>query len=1135
MSNQLIISLLCFIVPLLGGSQTKNDEFWQKQIVKSQKIYSDFNDSYIGDLESNLTNYCNSSQHKEETSISIGIVALSNNNVRLAYMRLGNLISEQERFMNSLRSIDVYTSNLLWKAEANGNNELAVSLKLQQALILNFLDSPTAAIDALKKTVAFAYQHFGDTSFISAMVHYNLGYVLFAHQNKLLNVGGFRNNIKPQTIAATAKMAEESIDHLQRALIILKGIERDKTEVGGRIFFVLGNVYHFRQMSLLALENYQQAAQIYLRSNTQYIEPNLFYQIGNASEMMGLYDQALYYYKSLADTDQPSDMLNNRIGNVYLKLGDYDRALDYFNSALNHWNAHKDSVTHYQKHIASGYDNLGMVAFYRGQYATAESYFIKSTKIWSNWYGPLHWDVAYGYQQMARAQAKLGNQKEALKNLEKGLTIRKKLYGKKGAEIASSYFFMAEIYRETNNCLQAVEYYNLSLNAGREFWADGHPQLAGCYFGLASIALQKGEFKQAELLISEGLFKQKYEVSIADKPTEVRFYSPIMAFQFYQLKSELLEEKAKTYKVRNAAVYLDLVKQALQSVEYGVEIERKIRASFQSVEDKIILGNSANQMYNRAVRLAVQLNLISKKANYKHLAFRFSEMHRARSLHEALASINSRNNSGLVDSAIAQERGLLAKIRVLENKIAVMNETTNKNERVELSNLLFTYKREYEGLIEKIEQNNPQYYQLKHQTKIATVADIQKQMAAKNEMYVAYYFDEKQLYTFVVTPQDFKIKSTILFPNFKELLLRFLTKINNNDIALNQLHNPTEIKRFATESHFWYNTLLGWALDNNTNEPQRLVIVADNILNRLPFEVLLTSKVPENKMQFQNLPYLILKYAVRYEYSGTIYLQTPLKIKPTHPKIYGGFAPIYSNSETRTLRSKSKFNALRDELSPLKYNTTEVQTMAALFDGDVFIGERANTQNFKAELNNYKILHLAMHAFVNDTVNQLSALFFNDTKNAISPSVLYTEDIYALQMETDLLVLSACNTNVGEFVSGEGTMSLARAFRYAGCQNIVTSLWQVDDEAASQLMERFFGYIKKGHAKDDALRHAKIEYLKEAKNPHPFYWGAFVLLGQPEPLFEKHRRNNWWLLLGLPIIVFLGFKSIKKNKHHAKN
>ena len=124
-----------------------------------------------------------------------------------------------------------------------------------------------------------------------------------------------------------------------------------------------------------------------------------------------------------------------------------------------------------------------------------------------------------------------------------------------------------------------------------------------------------------------------------------------------------------------------------------------------------------------------------------------------------------------------------------------------------------------------------------------------------------------------------------------------------------------------------------------------------------------------------------------------------------------------------------------------------------------------------------------------------------------------------MNLQADLVVLSACNTGLGRHQKGEGIMSLGRAFAYAGCPNIVMSLWQADDYATSELMKMYYRYLKEGFDKGQSLQKARAEYLATQDQLHPYFWGSFILIGDPTPIQDSSNLVGWSIFLACLILL----------------
>jgi CHAT domain-containing protein len=176
-----------------------------------------------------------------------------------------------------------------------------------------------------------------------------------------------------------------------------------------------------------------------------------------------------------------------------------------------------------------------------------------------------------------------------------------------------------------------------------------------------------------------------------------------------------------------------------------------------------------------------------------------------------------------------------------------------------------------------------------------------------------------------------------------------------------------------------------------------------------------------------------------------------------------------------------------------------------------------------------------MHAFINDSLPAFSRLAFaqNHETDDNNDGWLNTADIYNLSLNARLTVLSACNTGSGNLKKGEGVMSLARGFLYAGCPSIIMTLWEVEDNAGTEIMQSFYQSLKKGRKTDEALRTAKLKYLENAnpRTAHPHYWLGYVSIGSPEPLFRSYDYYFFGLLvLSIGLIITDQVLRIQKNR-----
>jgi CHAT domain-containing protein len=241
----------------------------------------------------------------------------------------------------------------------------------------------------------------------------------------------------------------------------------------------------------------------------------------------------------------------------------------------------------------------------------------------------------------------------------------------------------------------------------------------------------------------------------------------------------------------------------------------------------------------------------------------------------------------------------------------------------------------------------------------------------------------------------------------------------------------------------------------------------------------------------------------------------PKNIKPTSL----AFAPFMSNG----YRDSAGFS-----LSILPASKDEVNKL----NGEIFSDSVATKQHFLQTANHYGIIHLATHASVNNEspLRSFIAFYPDKTENDYK---LYAAEIYNLDLDsTQLVILSACETGTGKLVKGEGLMSLSRAFAYAGCPNIITSLWKAEDKTTAFISQRIHHYLDQGSGKDKALQQAKLDLLSsndiDPRFKTPNYWAHLIFIGQYEP--GKSAENRWWWLIAFVAIVPAIIIIIKRKK-----
>lgn len=244
------------------------------------------------------------------------------------------------------------------------------------------------------------------------------------------------------------------------------------------------------------------------------------------------------------------------------------------------------------------------------------------------------------------------------------------------------------------------------------------------------------------------------------------------------------------------------------------------------------------------------------------------------------------------------------------------------------------------------------------------------------------------------------------------------------------------------------------------------MIIPNGILHYLPFAAL-------NDGQ----QYLGDKHTLAYLPSASTLQFIQQKRKPLSSKVL-----VFAESQT-------------EGLPRLRYVDVEAQDIAKLYQTQAFVDDAATESAFVGSAADFSILHLAAHAELDSISPLFSRILL--APDATNDGSLQVQEIYDLALKNaGLVVLSACNTQLGLHSSGDDIIGLNRAFIYAGAPTVIASLWSVDDVATSIFMKSFYTHLKEGMGKAAALRAAQSEV--RVQYPHPYYWAAFVLTGDPD-------------------------------------
>ena len=984
---------------------------------------------------------------------------------------------------------------------------------------------------------------------------------------------------------------DRALEYLQKALHIqIQVLGMEHADIASS-YYNMGIIYYSKGSYSQALKYLQKAIDIGLKVLGAE-HPNVassYNGMANIYVNKGYYDQALkYHHKALDIWFQTLGAAHPYvagsyigIGIVYGNKGNYDKALEYLQKALD---IQFQVLGFEHSDLANSYHNIGMVYHYRGSYDQALRYFQKAMDIWFQVLGANHPNLLMSYSSIGNVYLRKGNYHQALKYYQKVLDIYIQ-----GLEVnhlghADTYSNIGIVYFNIGSYDKALEYFQIALDMWLKFSGAQHPNVGVIYNNIGSVYKDKGHYDQA-LEYYQNALDIKLKVYGGKHPDPAlthrnigvlyREQNKFIKALYYCQKAlinlvpdfneKVIKKNPQLEKMNDAPGLLktlhikattleQLYHQESHSLEdlclsvstyqLAIQLIDKIKSSYKAEKAKLFFAEKAHETYHQAIGATMQLYELTGEDTLLQQAFTFAEKNKAGVLREVLQESQARFFAGIPDSLLDRERELKVDLNYYEaaiQKMKLSREPYDTAQLQDFENRFFDLNREYEAMLTLFEGDYPGYYELKYDTRVATVAEIREKLPDAQSALIEYVVADSMLYTFVITKEeDLKVHRLPINTTFHSQVDALKEMLSNSTRVSNK---ENRYRAFTGHASALYQKLLAPALKGHP-ELKQLIIISDGVLASLPFEVLLTREVSPQTIpgDYRTLPYLLRDYRIRYAYSAELLLEKESMGKAAGS--YIGFAPEYpahkvlGQNDSGLVASRDFYRGLRKTFIPLGYNQREVQRAYELMGGRALLGTAASKSSYEQEAPAFRILHFAGHSRTNDSLPLQSALVFGPPDDSSDYDFLYAYEVYNQSLQAELAVLSACQTGLGKQAKGEGLMSLARAFRYAGCPSIATSLWNVNDEATGILMKEFFKQLKAGSPKDEALRQAKLHVLEHHDQKNPHYWAAFILIGDDLPVQLGSSWERWWRLAGgflvlvllVLLVLALAFRLLKRRK-----
>ncbi len=820
-----------------------------------------------------------------------------------------------------------------------------------------------------------------------------------------------------------------------------------------------------------------------------------YYETGSILDFKKLNEQALEIAERLSHKKEIGKCSNN-IGIYHLKYKNYSQALQYIEEALYIAKEFNNKIE-----TANCSNNIGIIYKNIGNYDKALDYLKQALEIDRELGDELYIAVDLNgigtvYRQMGLSTHEKDYFEKALTNFNECLNLFKKIKDIKKEvyvlnNIGSVYSDLHEHFGEEEHFHLALETFKQALRKAESL--QDHESMGMILNNLGIIHSNQGNYNE-----STAYFQKAIDLGLKIEGGKFLWEAYLELAQVYQ----------KQNKTKLAQEYFSRSISIIEDIRSSIKLE-ELKASFLGTNKRI-------EAYYGLIHILFSLHQEEPEKKHDAKAFDFLERAKARAFLDNL-ELSQVNLSQHLDFKLQnQEKEVMKDISLLYQKL--LDSGLSVQESLNLHQELKQKEDELEALKRKIRNTHPAYADLRY-PEIISLEKAQK-MLDKQTAFFAFLISSQRSYLFVITRENLSIYSLPDRKQIQALVSHYIGKISDKE------------NFDFSEGYTLYKELVLPGLEKNI---KKIIFIPDDILHFLPFEALITEPdshkwlVSDFKISYTPSISSLHEIIKRKKSSGHRRHKALLAVGDPY------FKPFKNGNNGRPVLHQL-FSSAPLEFQRLKYSGTEVDRISRLFKPSqrtVFKRNQATEEAFKKiNLEDYKIIHLATHSLIDNKQPFRSSIVLSLDSNPQEDGLLQTREIYNIGLNSDLVVLSACETGLGQFIRGEGIEGINRSFFYAGSSAVLMSLWPVNDQATFQMMERFYTHLRSSETILNALRKTKLELINSGPLSHPYYWAGFVVSGKADQKiftapFVRYMIIGIFLLL---LVAFSFFKYSSKKK-----
>jgi CHAT domain-containing protein len=701
-------------------------------------------------------------------------------------------------------------------------------------------------------------------------------------------------------------------------------------------------------------------------------------------------------------------------------------------------------------------------------------------------------DKALLYINYADLLAEEGRPEEGERVLADGLDDVDREFGTESREYCMMLVYRADFLHETTKDIRRVLqiYDDCFEYAGRHPWDLFLKKLITLNY--AGTLLDAGDY--------ERVLEVSNEIWLAASEVQGGRLSPLSSYSENDMGVLMARYRALDALAETTG-NSDYLGEAVRTGRLIVSLYDRLRLEMSEDESRTRLSAFSRELYTGIIENYYELYERNRDAASLEGIFEFSERSKVAGFLASMRELNAAKFSlppELVDldNGIRQKAGLYRELIASEQQKAAPDTQRIKT----WESVTFSLLRSRDSLERVFEEKYPSYYNLKFQSEVSSLKAV-PDVVGRGSNLISYVLTDERLYIIVSNSRH----TEVIRRNADSSLISSLVRFRNMLSAVPATSGSRQpFNEYMDLAYELYRELLEPAVPYIKGD--KIVISPDNILSYIPFETLVTEAFRSPELLYREVPFALKSYRFSYIYSVTFTSETMGRSRKLSNNL-AAFAPDYDGMELDD-SLLTVYPNLRGEIRHLPYALIEAEDAVAQCGGRAFLGAEATEEAYKSEAGRYDIVHLAMHTLVDDRHPLFSKMIFSSSPGSAEDGMLNTYEVYSVTLNAMMVVLSSCNTGNGMLATGEGILSLARGFLYAGSRSVVMSMWAVDDNSASEVMRSFYRNMRSGQAKSTALRTARLKFLRSADQTrsHPYFWSALVIYGDDTPLWYDSIR-----------------------------